>query len=215
MDPSLLYARHGAESHAGHDASTTTAPSAAAVTDLPSISGAHGSAGHSTSMMSIFQTSMGTSLYSEKWTPTSAGAYAGTCIFLIVLAIIFRALLAAKAWQEQRWLDKELNRRFIVVNGKAPLAQNLSGDSLAKTAVLSESGLEENVMVVQRHTSFKRPWRLTVDPLRAVIDTVIAGVGYLLMLAVMTMNVGFFLSILGGTFLGSLLLGRYISSSEH
>lgn len=28
------------------------------------------------------------------------------------------------------------------------------------------------------------------------------------MLAVMTMNVGYFMSVLGGTFLGSLLLGR-------
>lgn len=29
------------------------------------------------------------------------------------------------------------------------------------------------------------------------------------MLAVMTMNVGYFMSVLGGTFLGSLVLGRY------
>lgn len=29
------------------------------------------------------------------------------------------------------------------------------------------------------------------------------------MLAVMTMNVGYYASILGGTFLGSLLVGRY------
>lgn len=29
------------------------------------------------------------------------------------------------------------------------------------------------------------------------------------MLAVMTMNVGYFLSALGGTFLGSLIFGRY------
>lgn len=35
------------------------------------------------------------------------------------------------------------------------------------------------------------------------------------MLAVMTMNVGYFLSVLGGTFLGSLLVGRYAVLSEH
>ena len=31
------------------------------------------------------------------------------------------------------------------------------------------------------------------------------------MLAVMTMNVGYFLSVLGGTFVGSLVVGRYSS----
>lgn len=35
------------------------------------------------------------------------------------------------------------------------------------------------------------------------------------MLAVMSMNVGYFLSVLGGTFLGSLLMGRFITATEH
>lgn len=34
------------------------------------------------------------------------------------------------------------------------------------------------------------------------------------MLAVMTMNVGYFLSVLGGVFLGSVVLGRYAPSFE-
>lgn len=34
------------------------------------------------------------------------------------------------------------------------------------------------------------------------------------MLAVMTMNVGYFIAVLGGTFLGSLLVGRFYNS-EH
>lgn len=36
------------------------------------------------------------------------------------------------------------------------------------------------------------------------------------MLAVMTVNVGYFLAVLGGTFLGSLLVGRFYSApGEH
>merc|ERR1712225_119132 len=44
------------------------------------------------------------------WTPNSPGAYAGTCIFLVLLAVIFRSLLAVKAWKERAWLDAEFNR---------------------------------------------------------------------------------------------------------
>ena len=140
------------------------------------------SSSHSSSMMAVFQTSISTSLYSTRWTPTTTGTYAATCIFLILLATLFRALLALKSWQEQRWLDRELARRYVVVNGKAPLAETLSRDSLAKnmTMVLGANGVEENVVVVKNRAAHARPWRMSVDPVRAAIDTVVAGVGYLL-----------------------------------
>jgi hypothetical protein len=35
------------------------------------------------------------------------------------------------------------------------------------------------------------------------------------MLAVMTMNIGYFLSVLGGVFMGSILVGRYAISGDH
>jgi hypothetical protein len=35
------------------------------------------------------------------------------------------------------------------------------------------------------------------------------------MLAVMTMNVGYFLSVLAGTFVGELAVGRYVRWEEH
>lgn len=157
--------------HDGHD-----------MTDSGMDMGSGSGDSHSSTMMAVFQTSMATSLYSSKWTPNSTGTYAATCIFLIFLAVLFRGLLAAKAWQENRWLEKELSRRYVVVNGKGPLAENLSRDSLAKnmTMVLSENGVEETVMVVGKRQTHARPWRLSVDPVRALIDTVIAGVGYLL-----------------------------------
>lgn len=35
------------------------------------------------------------------------------------------------------------------------------------------------------------------------------------MLATMTMNVGYFLSVIGGIFVGELAVGRYLHLSEH
>ncbi|KAF4629127.1 hypothetical protein G7Y89_g9017 [Cudoniella acicularis] len=171
----------------------------------------------SASMMAMtFFTSTSTPIYSSMWTPTNIGQYAGTCIFLIILATVFRALLAVKQWKETAWMDAEFNRRYVTVAGKLPKSERISSDPDTKRMILTENGVEEEVMVVKKRSMGTRPWRITVDPVRACLDTVIAGVGYLLMLAVMTVNVGYFLSILGGTFLGSLALGRYNPASmEH
>ncbi|KFY29681.1 hypothetical protein V493_02270 [Pseudogymnoascus sp. VKM F-4281 (FW-2241)] len=176
----------------------------------------HGSSGSSSMgpMVMTFQNDPSTPLFTNAWTPSGTGSYAGTCIFLIILAVIFRILLAFKARQETRWLDAELHRRYVAVAGKQGLKETVAAHKNAKAVVLSENGVEEEVMVVQRSGETTRPWRLSVDPLRAMVDTVIAGVGYLLMLAVMTMNVGYFLSVLGGVFLGSLAIGRYNTNYE-
>ncbi|TRX98543.1 hypothetical protein FHL15_000617 [Xylaria flabelliformis] len=166
--------------------------------------------------MSVFNNDIMTALYSNAWTPSSAGTYAGTIIFLIFLGALFRFLLAGKALAEARWLDAEMRRRYVVVQSKLPVSEQLSRDDLSKRMTLTENGVEEDVFVVQRTRQIQRPFRLSIDPLRAAFDTVIVGVGYLLMLAVMTMNVGYFLAVLGGTFLGSLLVGRfYVAIGEH
>ena len=135
----------------------------------------------SMSMMSMtFFTATTTPLYSSMWSPTSVGGYAGTCIFLIVIATIFRGLLAVKAWKEAAWLDAEFNRRYVTVAGKPPKTERISADSDRKRMILTENGVEEDVMVVKKRSMGTRPWRITTDPVRAAIDTVIAGVGYLL-----------------------------------
>lgn len=209
-------APHGDDIAMGMDMNSSL--SSAATSDSMSgmdMSSMSGSSSSMMTMMAVFQNAVNTPLYTMQWTPTTTAGYAGTCVFLICLAMVFRGLLAAKSYQESRWLDKELNRRYVAVKGKGNLAQQVSTDSLSKEMTLSENGVEEGVMVVKkRHTSY-RPFRLSVDPIRAVIDTVIAGVGYLMMLAVMTMNVGYFFSILGGVFLGSLLVGRYTIDAGH
>ena len=158
----------------GHTGSmATTATAAAAATSALDVDGHTHSAygGDSMSMMmtmmSVFQTNIKTSLYSTAWTPNNVGVYAATCIFLVVLAALFRSIIAFKAIQEQKWLDSELASRYA--EGQA------SADSLAK----AESGAA-TIPAGGMRRSRVRPWKLNVDPIRALVDMVIAGVGYLL-----------------------------------
>ncbi|KAJ5474340.1 hypothetical protein N7475_003906 [Penicillium sp. IBT 31633x] len=170
----------------------------------------------SMSMTMVFQNAHDTPLFSNAWTPTSSGSFAGTCIFLIVLAIIDRCLIAFKATMERHWLAAHLKRRYIIIAGKGTEAGKIDNDPDAKIASLVTSqGVEESVKVVHNVTHGPIPWRLSVDLPRALIFLCIAGVSYLLMLAVMTMNIGYFCSVLGGAFLGELAVGRFIQTNEH
>ncbi|KAK2598916.1 hypothetical protein QQS21_005594 [Conoideocrella luteorostrata] len=184
--------------------------------DMSNNSSSSGHGSMSSMMMAmVFQTNTATPLYANSWTPQSAGAYAGTCIFLAILAIVGRLLLAARSIQEARWLNKDLRRRYVAANGKIPLSEQISNDPNARQMTLTANGVDETVFVVASKSCEVRPWRFSVDPVRAAMDTVIVGVGYLLMLAVMTMNVGYFMSVLGGVFIGSLAVGRFSNVGEH
>ncbi|KAF7595005.1 hypothetical protein BBP40_007606 [Aspergillus hancockii] len=167
-------------------------------------------------MSMVFVNAHNTPLFSNQWTPSSSPAYAGTCIFLIVLSIIGRLLVAFKALMEQHWLNAHLNRRYVAVAGKSTEASRIDADPDAKVASLvSAQGVEESVKVVRRTAREPLPWRFSVDLPRAFLFLLITGVSYLLMLAVMTMNIGYFCSVLAGAFLGELAVGRYVQWNEH
>ncbi|KAI6248988.1 hypothetical protein HI914_02790 [Erysiphe necator] len=160
------------------------------------------------SMSMVFFNSIKTTLYMSMWTPNNMGSYAATCIFLIFLATGHRFLFALKSRLEAYWSDLDVNQRLAVTSGKLPLSERIAMDPSSRKMVLSEMGVEEDVIVIQKR-KLSTPWRLTVDPIRAILDTIIAAVGFFLMLAVMTMNIGYFISVLAGTFVGSLIAGRF------
>jgi len=171
---------------------------------------------HSMDMSSVFNTAIDTSLYSTAWTPHSPAGYAGTCIFLILFAALWRGVFALKSFMERRWLDIALHRRYVVVAGKQRESERVSQESDTKsTVLLTERGVEEEVRVVRSKSRGVMPWRWSVDLPRAFMVLILSGMGYLLMLAVMTLNVGYFLSVLGGIFLGEIAVGRYMQMEEH
>ena len=146
--------------------------------------GGMGGMDHSSSSMSMtmtFQNTHDTPLFSKLWTPSSDGSYAGTCIFLIILAVIDRLLFAFRAMMERRWLSAYVNRRYITIAGKTPEAARIERDPDSKDASLvTAQGVEESVKVVQRTTPVIMPWRFSVDLPRALIFLCITGVSYLL-----------------------------------
>lgn len=85
------------------------------------------------------------------WTPDTIGQYAGTCIFLIAFAAIFRALLAVRV-------------HFYRLLAAADTRHN--GD------IAYEPYREEK--------SIQHQWRAREATLLGLIDVVLAGVGYLL-----------------------------------
>jgi len=139
------------------------------------------------SMSMVFTTDHSTPLYSSAWTPTSTGAYAGTCIFLAVLGIISRLLLAYRHILELKWHDKAVKRRYVIVAGdnatERGSQQNLSSsDEKIVQATLTTNGVDERVRVVQSagRKPQTMPWRFSTDLPRACFFVVQAGVGYLL-----------------------------------
>ena len=135
----------------------------------------------SSAMEMIFSQSTSTPLYSSLWTPSSTAAYAGTCIFLILLAAFSRFLLAGKVVLQRKWSDKELNRQYVTIRGQ-PSAEQLVNESIAaKTGILiTERGPEEHVRVLKSNSRPVLPWRFSVDLPRAVYSTVVVGISYLL-----------------------------------
>lgn len=138
------------------------------------------------SMSMVFTTAHNTPFLSSQWTPTSSASYAGTCIFLVALAIISRTLLAYRHLLEVKFHDKAVKRRYIVVAGesadKKEKQMRVSEVEVPDDATLTTQGVDERVKVVRtaRRRVEMQPWRFSTDLPRACLFTVQAGVGYLL-----------------------------------
>jgi copper transporter 1 len=99
-----------------------------------------------------FFTSITTPLYSSSWSPNTTSQYAGTCIFLIALATIFRALLATRI---------NLFQILAVVKYRRGGGIGYPYTADAKLSI--------------------RPWRANEAVIIASVDVLLAGIGYLLL----------------------------------
>lgn len=146
--------------------STSTMPMASATGH--SMSGMSDMSSMSMSMADMkmtFFTSFKTPLFADDWTPASKGHYAGTCIFLIVLAVILRVLIALRPILEGRvWTDGVRHGEDLHAALHTHQKPYVSGWRLS----LQELG-----------NRWSR-WRVNPAAGRATYELLLAGVAYLL-----------------------------------
>jgi hypothetical protein len=175
------------------------------------------SSGHNTMGMMTFHSGMGDSLWVASFAPSSGPSYFGALILLVALGVLYRSLYSLAAY-----VEAVSRRRMLLyaneLNSASPA--NTNNDSVSKDAVGGVSPKRVTSIIQSRASTsdfvtvaldpLENPaWRWSVDMPRALIQVLATGIGYLLMLAVMTGNIGYFIAVLFGIFFGELLFGRF------
>lgn len=112
-----------------------------------------------------FFTSTTTPLYTTAWTPKTPAQYALTCLFLVLLCIVFRGLLSARG--NMPWLLSSLSPT------KKDTPEEVS-------CCADEDGLQKTFRGEMASGSQDKPSKVWEILLRAVLDTSLAVVSYLL-----------------------------------
>ncbi|KAI1767775.1 Ctr copper transporter family-domain-containing protein [Hypoxylon sp. FL1150] len=124
----------------------------------------------SASMAMVFFQSVTTPLYSSGWTPQGTGSYAGTCIFLIVLGLVHRILIALRSvvFDSSSSSSSASTRRA---------QKTISSDSDDYPGSSSELELAGSRVRTEWNG---HPFRMATETARACLEVVISGIGYLL-----------------------------------
>ncbi|KAK4163825.1 Ctr copper transporter [Cladorrhinum sp. PSN259] len=149
-------------------------------------------------------------LFFPFWTPTNTAQYLATCVFLILLAAITRLLLAAmQFWRLSSSSSHNHGyQKANLLGDQEPQPGDDEGDTLIPSPLPTKTRH-------QRQNTKRIPPTLSRIVFFAILETIIVTLGYLLMIAVMTMNIGYFCSVLAGAFLGTLVTGGGGSSSHN
>ncbi|KAI0343900.1 Ctr copper transporter [Trametopsis cervina] len=153
--------------------------------------------------------------------PSSKGAIAGACIVLVLIAVFQRWVAAMKGVLEAHWA-----RRVLVLS--SPTTKADAGPTPAATPAKEEDRANIDVKSLRSSTSEQRslistgragrrspPFIASHDIPRGAIFAVQALLTYLLMLAVMTFQAAYIISVVVGLGIGEVLFGRMGSTRDH
>ncbi|KAH9958117.1 Ctr copper transporter family-domain-containing protein [Russula dissimulans] len=163
-------------------------------------------------MIMYFHFTLGDNLWFFGWAPRSAGAMAGACIGLLILAMVERWLVAMRGVMEGHWrtraliaLSNELNAS-VVATSRDECTKPSSKDATPLAAALPRPNL---------------PWHQTppfivaYDIPRGIMQLVVASINVLFMLTIMTFQLGFIFAIVVGLGIGEAFFGRYSLQLGH
>ncbi|KAG8935914.1 hypothetical protein FRC02_005669 [Tulasnella sp. 418] len=179
----------------------------------------HGSDSGSPGVMMIpfLHFTPGDALWFKEWVPRSKGPIVGACIGLFMLAILERFLAGTRGVMESWWRRKT---EAMLVRKYA--SSNHCGAEVADSSISTEGDSAEKGVTARISTrpavAIRRvlpPFIPSHDFTRAAMQVVQSAISYTLMLAVMTFNASFIISILVGVFCGELMFGRFATISGH
>lgn len=150
-------------------------------------------------------------LWFSGWTPTSPSSTAGACIGLFFLALFSRLLAAIHAAASDAWS----NAHVLAGEGaRIALPDDLPSPSLASSTSNPSFEKPQPSGKAKDDLAKAPPFIPSIDVPRAILFAFQAFVSYMLMLAVMTYSVWFFISIIAGLAVGELAFGRFVGHGE-
>jgi len=150
----------------------------------------------------------GDSLLFKSWTASSPGAIAGACIGLVILAIFERWIAGVRSVLERNWKQRTLG----MLGKSTDSVSSCSPASDEKSAVAIEEGVAPTTL--QSTPQSKRgprslpPFITSHDLPRGAMFSLQALLAYIMMLAVMTFQAAYLISIVVGLGIGEVLFGR-------
>ncbi|KAJ4480195.1 CTR copper uptake transporter [Lentinula aciculospora] len=134
-------------------------------------------------------------LWFQGWVPQGSGAMFGACVGLFLLALVDRWIAACRAMMEAHWAKR----------AQIAYANNLNANGNSEKNTVIPPSTVGNVLLMRRAP----PFILAHDIVRGIMHAGQAALTFAFMLAVMTFQLGFIISIVIGLGVGETLFGRY------
>ncbi|KAI0690691.1 Ctr copper transporter [Cytidiella melzeri] len=151
----------------------------------------------------------GDPFYFKSLTPSSHGAIAAACIVLVVISIFDRWLFAMKNVLDVHWARSAIALRSSAKAEPAPNPPATPEKEAEATTTQSRHLLRKG------RASASLPFVASHDLPRGAIFAFQALLTYVLMLAVMTFQAAYIISIVVGLGIGEVLFGRMATAGVH